>query len=497
MKGPFQKSVKMQKMSNDDYDKIINANNRSSMKSNGNNTDKEKKDSSTLRLVLCLLLLAAIFGVFSLRLFNWQIVHGEEYKELSEASTAHTVVSDATRGEILDVNGRPFAVNETAYNVVVNKVYITDDEQLNVIIIDLLNILNECGEKYIDDLPISVQDGGFVFDEGSEGDVEYIESPSMLNKEGLTADEIMAGLAERYKADIIEDIFTRRAVISVRYNMEKKGFSYEQVYVIASDVSSNTVSVVSERTQTVPAVEIRTVNERVIKNGSVIPHILGVVGKLNEDEYNENKDKGYGIDDVIGKFGIELALEDYLRGDAGEKTIVTDADGNIVGEEETIKARPGDTVYLTIDSNVQEVAAYTLEKNIKEARRLGEADVKRAKATNAKQQSKMGEDCIAGAAVMLDVRDNSVIAAASYPGYDISRYYDPDYSSYLFENEDIPMFNRAFDGAFAPGSTFKPCVATAALEENIITPSTTIFCDGVYDCSKALWRTPATVTSPR
>lgn len=484
MKGPFQKSVKMQKMSNDDYDKIINANNRSSMKSNGNNTDKEKKDSSTLRLVLCLLLLAAIFGVFSLRLFNWQIVHGEEYKELSEASTAHTVVSDATRGEILDVNGRPFAVNETAYNVVVNKVYITDDEQLNVIIIDLLNILNECGEKYIDDLPISVQDGGFVFDEGSEGDVEYIESPSMLNKEGLTADEIMAGLAERYKANIIEDIFTRRAVISVRYNMEKKGFSYEQVYVIASDVSSNTVSVVSERTQTVPAVEIRTVNERVIKNGSVIPHILGVVGKLNEDEYNENKDKGYGIDDVIGKFGIELALEDYLRGDAGEKTIVTDADGNIVGEEETIKARPGDTVYLTIDSNVQEVAAYTLEKNIKEARRLGEADVKRAKATNAKQQSKMGEDCIAGAAVMLDVRDNSVIAAASYPGYDISRYYDPDYSSYLFENEDIPMFNRAFDGAFAPGSTFKPCVATAALEENIITPSTTIFCDGVYDYYK-------------
>lgn len=65
MKGPFQKSVKMQKMSNDDYDKIINANNRSSMKSNGNNTDKEKKDSSTLRLVLCLLLLAAIFGVLS------------------------------------------------------------------------------------------------------------------------------------------------------------------------------------------------------------------------------------------------------------------------------------------------------------------------------------------------------------------------------------------------------------------------------------------------
>ena len=446
--------------------------------------EKEKKDTTKLRVIICVILLIAICAGFATRLFDWQIVHGEEYKELSAASTAHTVDSDATRGEILDVDGHPLAVNETAYNIVINKVYASEDNQLNLIIIDLLNTLKQCGVEYIDELPISYINGEFVFDEGSGGDVEYIESPSMLNKEGLTAQQIVDGLAKRYKADNIDDPYTKRAVVSIRYNMEKKGFSYEQVYVVASNVSSDVVAVVSERTQTVPAVEIRTVNERVIKNGTLIPHILGVVGKIDEDEYADYKEKGYGLDDNIGKFGIEAAMEEYLRGKAGTKTIITDEDGQIVGEEETVESKPGNTVYLTINSRIQEVAAYTIGKNIQEAQKLGIEDVKRAKANKAKEQSKMGEDCVAGAAVMLDVRDNSVICAASYPNYDISKFYDPDYSQYLFTDEDIPMFNRAFEGAFAPGSTFKPCVATAALQESIISPDTTIHCNGKYDYYK-------------
>ncbi len=468
---------------NDSFDRIISANSRSVLRNTNSSAKDEKKDNTKLRIIICVVILAVIFGGFALRLFDWQIVHGKEYKELSAASTSYTVVSDATRGEILDVNGKALAVNETAYNVVLNKIY-APERELNGIIINLINILNECGKEYTDALPISMMNGSFVFDEGSDGDVEYIESSAMLNKEGLTADEIVDGLAERYHADNINDPFTKRSVVSVRYNMEKLGFSYEQVYVFAADVGADAAAIVSERTQAVPAVEIRTVNERAIKNGTLIPHILGVVGKLNEEEYKEHKDDGYQLNDSIGKFGVESALENYLRGEAGVKTIITSADGKIVGEEETVKAKPGDTVYLTIDSNVQEVTAYTLEKNIKEARRLGIEEQKKAKAANAKQQSKFGEDCIAGAAVMLDVRDNSVIASASYPNYDISKYYDPDYSEYLFDNEDIPMYNRAFDGAFAPGSTFKPCVATAALQEGIIDTETTINCSGVYDYYK-------------
>ncbi|MBQ9516165.1 MAG: penicillin-binding protein [Ruminococcus sp.] len=467
------------------FDKISAINSRSTINGINDNRKKktEKRDRITPRALLCLILVVVIFALFAVRLFDWQIVHGEEYKKLSVASTSYTVTSQATRGEIYDVNGKPLAVNETSYQIVINRIYLSDN-RINDVIVSLIAIMRECGAEYIDELPISVSGEQYVLDEGSAGDVEYIESEAMLNREGLSAQEIIDGLAERYDINNINDPFLRRSVVSVRYNMEKRGFSYQQVYVFANEVDSDVVAVVSERTQTEPAVEIRTTNERVIKNGTIIPHILGVVGALSEEEYEELKDDGYELNDTVGKFGIEAGLEDYLRGEAGEKTITKDADGNIVSEKETVKAKPGDTVYLTIDSNIQAVTNYSLAANVKGARLAGEQAVREAKATNAKQQSLLGEDCIAGAAVMLDLRDFSVIAAASAPNYDLSKYYDPDYSEYLFTDDTVPMFNRAFNGAFAPGSSFKPCTALAALQEGIITEDTIINCTGTYDYYK-------------
>ena len=466
------------------YDKISAINSRSTINSMNNAKKKsEKKDRTSPRALLCLVIVIVIFAVFVMRLFDWQIVHGEEYKELSVASTSYTVTSQATRGEILDVKGNGLAVNKTSYQIVIDRIYLYE-KQMNEVIIELIGIMDKCSAKYIDELPISYQNGEYVFDEGSAGDVEYIESESMLGKTGLTADEIVKGLAQRYKAEEIADPVMLRNVVSVRYNMEKRGFSYEQVYVFADKVSADIAAVVSESTQTIPAVEVRTTNERVIQNGTLVPHILGVVGKLSEEEYAENKDNGYQLDDTIGKFGIEAGLEDHLRGEAGEKTITKDADGNIVNEEETVKAKPGDTVYLTIDPDIQAVTNYSLAENVKGAHDAGVAAVKEAKANNAKQQSDLGEDCVAGAAVMLDLRDFSVIAASSYPGYDVSKFYDADYSSMLFSDENVPMFNRAFNGSFAPGSSFKPCTALAALQEGVITEDTSIKCTGVYDYYK-------------
>ncbi len=440
----------------------------------------EKKPRGNGRVIVCIALILVIFAGFVLRLFDWQIVHGEEYRALSKASTSYTETSTATRGEILDVNGAALAVNETVYTIVLNKIYVGKDNTNDIIRL-LIGLMDGCGEAYIDALPISVGEGGYTLDKGSAGDVAYIESEAMLGSEGLTADEIMAGLTERYDAEDIDDAAVRRAVVSVRYNMEKKGYSYSQVYVFAEDVSSDAVAVVSERTQTIPSVEIRLKARRVIKNGTLIPHILGVVGALSEEEYEAHRSDGYQLDDTIGKFGIEAAMESYLRGQAGEKTIVKDADGNIVSEEETVAAIPGNTIYLTIDSRIQAVANYSLQRNIRLARAAGLAQVATAKSNNAKQQSRYGEDCVAGGAVMLDLRDFSVIAAASAPNYDISKYYDVDYSAWLYSNEDAPMFSRVFNGAFSPGSAYKPCVALAALQEGIITASTSINCTKHYD----------------
>lgn len=436
---------------------------------------------SNLRIIICGIVVVLIFFGFTLRLFDWQIVNSVKYKEVSAQSTSYTEVSDATRGEILDVNGKPLAVNKTSYNIVINKIYVQNDS-LNNIINTLLNLCVLCDTKWVDNLPISIENGTATFDVDSEAELSYITGESMLNdSELVTAQQVLKALSERYDAENFTDINRQRDIISVRYNMEKSGYSYSQAYIFARNVSDDTVAVVSEQTQTIPGVEIRVSNTRVIKNGTLIPHILGVVGSLSSEEYEENKDNGYKINDVIGKFGIEAALEDTLRGRSGTKTIVKDENGAIISEEESIKAKPGDTVYLTIDSNVQQVANYSLQKNIDKARAEGENEVKSAKAQNKKQQKLLGEDCYCGGAVMLSTKDNSVIAAASAPNYDISKYFDSDYNAWLNSNEHSPMFSRTFDGSFSPGSAFKPCTALAALQEKDITQNTAITCTKHYD----------------
>lgn len=437
--------------------------------------------NSNIRIIICGIIVALIFCGFTARLFNWQIVNAEQYKEISAKSTSYTEVSDATRGEILDVNGKELAINKTAYNIVINKIYIKEGE-INLVITKLIELCNICSAKWVDALPIDLVNGELVFESDSEGSLSYITGESMLNDETLsTPQEILDALAERYDADTIEDLQTKRNVVSVRYNMERSGYSYSQAYIFAENVTSDTVAVVSEQTQTIPGVEIRVTNERVIKNGTLIPHILGVVGSLSESEYEENKDNGYSMNDVIGKFGIEAALEKSLRGVSGEKTIVKDENGNIISEEESVKAKPGDTVYLTIDSNVQAVANYSLQKNIDRARAEGVREVNAAKANKRGQQERLGEDCYCGGAVMISTKDNSVIAAASAPNYDISKYYNTDYNQWLNTHEHSPMFSRSFDGSFAPGSVFKPCVALAALQEKVITKNTAIRCTKHYD----------------
>lgn len=165
-----------------------------------------------------------------------------------------------------------------------------------------------------------------------------------------------------------------------------------------------------------------------------------------------------------------------LRAKRGTKIIKRNSDGTVVDKIETIDAKPGNTVFLTIDSNLQEVASSSLAENVKAAKDSGQS----LKKANGKDG--YGEDCETGAVVMLSVKDFSVLAAASYPTYDLNKYSEyGDYYIKLSENENSPMYNRAFVGSFACGSVFKPCVAAAALEEKVIEKDTEVYCNQYYD----------------
>ena len=160
---------------------------------------------------------------------------------------------------------------------------------------------------------------------------------------------------------------------------------------------------------------------------------------------------------MIGKNGLEYTMEQYLRGTPGEKIITTDADGNTT-ETYTVLPRQGDTVVLTIDKGIQKAAQNALKRLI--------------------LQQQMARNVTSGAVVVMDTRTNDVLAAASYPTFDLDTY--SKQAAKLNADPAKPLWNRALRSTYSPGSTIKPCVAMAGLEEGVITKDTYITCTGKY-----------------
>lgn len=180
-------------------------------------------------------------------------------------------------------------------------------------------------------------------------------------------------------------------------------------------------------------------------------HILGTVTPIWAEEFAQLKEKGYNANDRIGRTGVELAFEDYLRGTDGRRIVSTNADGKITGEYYEKEPEPGSTVELTIDLSLQQAVEQALEETV------------------SKMNAEDGNDTRGAGASVIKVGTGEVLALASYPDFQLSTY-NQDYNS-LLADPGNPLFNRATQGTYAPGSTFKPVTAIAALEEGIITPA--------------------------
>ncbi len=433
------------------------------------------------RPILCLVLVVVIMLSFVLRLFNWQVVVGDYYRDEVATTANYRLTSDETRGEILDVNGVALETNTTAYSVTINKLYISQEMTVNDVIMELFIIFQERNTPWIDPLPIVVDESNkYQFDysnENAESTLESMRSEEMLDL-GVyaTATDFMDAFVERYELEDyahLPDLC--RNLVSVRYNMEMTAFSNTNPYTFAEDIDTELSTIIAEFSQSMPCIEIVPVSKRLCTDGTLMPHILGVTGSLTAEEYEENKDKGYAYDDIIGKFGIEAAFEDYLKGEPGTKTISKNSDGTLINVVELEPAKPGNSIFLTIDSNLQRATNASLARYVQDAQAAGKAE------SQQKGEKGHGEDCIAGAAVMLSVKDFSVLAASTYPTYDLTQYSNGDYYASLLEDETLPLYDRAFLGSFAPGSVVKPATALGALEEGIISDYDTITCTQKYD----------------
>lgn len=440
---------------------------------------KDAKNKDSKRAInICIIIFASFFSLFVLRLADWQLIHGEEYSKLAANSTGYTVETQATRGEILDKNGKGLVVNTTHYKVVLDKLYIEEDK-LSSTLTTLLELMDKTDEKWEDRLPIQIKVNEYSFKPTLKEEKEAMLGSDILNLPKETeAKTCFDELVKRYKLSKDYSLPVLRNLVSVYFNMELENYSNTNPYVFASDISENAVIAVSENTQGISGVDIQTYLIRKADDPDLAPHLLGAMGSVTQEEYKELSeiDESYTLNDIVGKFGIELACESYLRGKGGTKIVQRNSEGAIVDVVQTIDAQPGNKVYLTIDENLQKVAVKSLANSVKSAKAEG------VREKNYSGKTGVGEDCEAGAVVMLSVKDFSVLAAASYPTYDLNKYSEyGDYYIKLSENKNSPMYNRAFVGSFACGSVIKPCVAAAALEEKVVKEETEIYCKQNYD----------------
>lgn len=416
--------------------------------------------NTNLRYNLITILVYIVGIVLIVQLFNLQIVNGKEYRETSNTRLSRETVIKAARGSIKDRTGNLLVTTKMGFNIELYKTKI-NTTTLNKTILNTIKILENNNDKYINNLPISIEPFKFTIDD-EESQVNWKKENDI--KEDATPEQCFYELKEKYKIEQ-DNILEAYKIMVVRYEISRNGYSSIRPVTIAKDVSRESAVKLGEQSIYFPG--ISATNEPMVSypSGSLASHILGYVGNITETELDGREDT-YGINDVIGKVGIQYVFEEYLRGKDGIKQLDMSVDGTITDEYITQEAVAGSDVILTIDANLQAATEKALANNIKKIASGG--------------FSKRG-DAKAGAAVVMNVKTGEILAMASYPDYEPELFVNGISQKKLDEyNKGDNIFNRAISGVYAPGSTFKMITAIAGLETGVITPTEKINDIGVY-----------------
>ena len=438
--------------------------------------NQDERKTAVRRMMLLIAAAAVIIGLYGFRLIFLQLVNGDSFTAQATNTTDYKFTVTAARGDIVDSKGERIASSTTGYNVVLNKL-LMGDEDLDTMLQKIVGLLGKNGESWNDSLLIGQPDaaGHYEFAAASDNAAEQKALAAMKDNLGLqqyaTADDVMEKLVEDYDlADF--SLYWQRVLSGIHYEMQLQAFSNVNNFVMAENVSEATVATIKENSLSLPGVEIVETSTRSYEQGTVLPHVLGRVGKITAEKWkvtDENgqvtyplKEKGYNMNDIIGISGLESAYEDQLRGKDGVETITRNSDGVIVNTALTTVPEPGHTVQLTIDSEFQKAVDQALAKNVEWIKNTY-ADSKQANA---------------GAVVVIDVKTGGVLAASNYPSFD-QNLYAAQYSEYSAD-ENMPLFNRALQGLYTPGSTYKPSVAVAGLDTGLLNRNSTVNCTRVY-----------------
>ncbi|MGH3446338.1 MAG: penicillin-binding protein 2 [Nocardioidaceae bacterium] len=377
------------------------------------------KKRSRMRLVVIQVMVLSLFITLFARLWYVQVVGGETYQATAQSQAVRTVDISAPRGLIVDSEGRPLVANRTSWVITVDR-----------------GVLDKMGDS-------------------ARGAV----LARLAHTLGTSTHQL-----ERRTKTCGED---GAADPPVCWN----GSPYAPVPV-ATDVSQQVAASILEQSEDYPGInaESRKVRAYPAPYGINAAHLLGYISPITDDEVKAAEDKGNTSLDprsVVGRAGLEREYDTYLRGVPGVREVSVDSMGRVLGREDETKPQPGDTLVTSIDAKVQEVVEHQLKKTIMHARKTYDEVTHRNYVADS------------GSAVVLDAKNGRVVAMASYPTYDpkvwVGGISEKDLHRLYSKQAHDPLLSRAFQGEFAPGSTWKPFTTAGAMTHGY-SPDTRLNC---------------------
>ncbi len=431
------------------------------------------KPSRLAALISAMLILVVVYIV---SLYKLQIVEGAAYYEQSQNSVTSTSTVAAARGNILDRYGRVLVSNRTCSNLIFDTDELFEQDDPNSIILQLAEAVTDSGNSYTDSLPITKQ-----------APFKYVSNMSDLQRtrlnaylaeydlpETTSAVELMAVFRENFKIDNNYTSEEMRAIAGIRYEIKIRYIINTSDYIFAEDVSIDLITKLME--QNVPGFEVKSSYVREY-NTNYAAHILGYIATMDEYDYKELRNEGYQFNALIGKEGAEKAFESYLHGKDGKAVVTSTSGGTVISTKYTVEPEPGNHSYLTIDQGLQEASEIAVARFIEKINAQRTADEEQYTASG--QLDKIEDQITGGGIAVISVKTGEPLVIASYPTYELGTLSE-NYTE-LSSDDSSPLFNRALQGTYAPGSTFKPVTALAVLDQNIVTTNTTIKCEGIYE----------------
>lgn len=426
--------------------------------------------SQILRLYFFVLGLVTCFLIAVITLINYQIVDVDKYIKLAETGNQIKQIVPAGRGEIVDRYGKKLATNSLELSLVINKEFpvpTSDDDENNIrrkykegndIILKIVSVLDENGINWNEGMCIN-RSMPCEFKSDKINEVNKLQTV-LSQQKYATAEDAIALLVEKFDIQGYNENQTRDIAI-IRGMMLVKDFSYSGLFTLAEKIDPAFAGKITEMKNLVKGITISETSTRKYLSEDVGAHIIGNVGPIYAEEAEKYKSKNYVLSDLVGKSGIESKFEDELRGQNGVLTIEKDKEGNTINHYymEGDEPKPGNNIRLSID--------YEFQKRLQEA--LG---------AYTKSHSNDRASSKGSGLVVLDVKTGEVLAAATYPYYNINDY-NTKYNELKAQNPN-PLKNRAFVELYRPGSTWKTFMSAVGLYTNTINPSTRFNCSNPF-----------------